>query len=204
MQERALRSREAILRAARAEFSAKGFHGARVDRIAVRSGVNKQRLYANFGNKAGLFAAVLRASFAELVAAESSLLRLGPGDIPELAGRILACYVEIHERHPEFWRLLAWENLEGGAHAAALAGLQEPVFRHLRALYAEGQVGGVFRPDVGFEAFLLNLLAVSFFMSSNRSTLKASIGLDLADAGVRRSLCAAIVRQLEPRAMAPR
>ncbi|MES2532306.1 MAG: helix-turn-helix domain-containing protein, partial [Pseudomonadota bacterium] len=43
-------ARNAILAAARAEFSAKGLAGARVNEIAARAGVNKQLLYYYFGN----------------------------------------------------------------------------------------------------------------------------------------------------------
>jgi AcrR family transcriptional regulator len=54
------RTRRRILAAALAEFSAKGFAGARVDAIARRTRGNKRMLYHYFGNKAALFAAVLR------------------------------------------------------------------------------------------------------------------------------------------------
>lgn len=54
------RTRRRILTAALAEFSAKGFAGARVDAIARRARGNKRMLYHYFGNKAALFSAVLR------------------------------------------------------------------------------------------------------------------------------------------------
>jgi TetR/AcrR family transcriptional regulator len=195
MQERAIQTRNAILAAARDEFASKGYHGARVDVIAVAAGVNKQRLYANFANKAGLFAVVLQSAFADLAKEEAQLLRLAKEDIPRLPERILACYVDIHTRHPEFWRLLAWENLEGGRHSSGLARHQEPVLKHLRRLYAQGQKDGHFLKDVPFEGFIFNLLSVSYFMVSNRETLKRSIGIDCTRPEVRAMLCAAIVRQ---------
>jgi AcrR family transcriptional regulator len=51
--------REAILQTAVTEFSAKGFSGARVDVIAERAQANKQLIYYYFGNKVGLYEAVL-------------------------------------------------------------------------------------------------------------------------------------------------
>ena len=51
MQERAKRTRQQILTAASEEFSQKGLHGARVDEIAKRAQVNKERIYAYFGSK---------------------------------------------------------------------------------------------------------------------------------------------------------
>ncbi len=196
MQPRALKTRNAILATARDEFSAKGFHGARVDVIAAAAGVNKQRLYSNFGDKAGLFAAVLNQAFSDLAAEEHQLIKLSEADIPYLAERILDCYESLHRRHPEFWRLLAWENLEGGQHAAGLGRHQAPVLKHLRSLYEQGQQRRFFLRDVPFEGFIFNLLAVSYFMVSNRQTLKRSIGLDCALPNVRKNLCTAVIRQL--------
>src|SRR5213593_4761930 len=54
------RSRERILTAAFQEFAARGFAGARVDRIASRAGINKRMLYHYFGDKEALFREVLR------------------------------------------------------------------------------------------------------------------------------------------------
>lgn len=54
----ALSTREKLLAAARAEFAEHGIAGARVERIATQAGVNKERLYSNFGSKEKLFHAV--------------------------------------------------------------------------------------------------------------------------------------------------
>jgi len=54
-----VRTRRAILDAARAEFAAQGLAGARVDAIAAGAGTNKRMLYHYFGDKDGLYAAVL-------------------------------------------------------------------------------------------------------------------------------------------------
>lgn len=44
-------SKERILVQATREFAAKGFDGARVDRIAAKSGLSKNMLYHWFGSK---------------------------------------------------------------------------------------------------------------------------------------------------------
>src|SRR6266540_995325 len=62
------RTRERILGAALKEFSAHGFAGARVDRIARRARINKRMLYHYFGNKEGLFRAILRRKLGERLA----------------------------------------------------------------------------------------------------------------------------------------
>jgi AcrR family transcriptional regulator len=53
-------SRAAIEAAATEEFREYGFHGARVDRIATRSGLNKQLIYYYFGSKRRLYDHVLK------------------------------------------------------------------------------------------------------------------------------------------------
>src|SRR5258708_18804755 len=59
------RTREKILAAALAEFSARGFAGARVDMIARRARVNKRMLYYCFGAKQYLYREILRRKIAE-------------------------------------------------------------------------------------------------------------------------------------------
>ena len=59
------RTREKILAAALAEFSARGFAGARVDAIARRARVNKRMLYYCFGTKQDLYREILRRKLAE-------------------------------------------------------------------------------------------------------------------------------------------
>ena len=53
-------TRAAILDAAEEVFAEHGFHGARVDDIATRSGYNKSLIFQYFGDKLGLYTEVLR------------------------------------------------------------------------------------------------------------------------------------------------
>ena len=52
-------TRRKILDAAVDEFAARGYAGARVDRIAASAGANKRMIYHHFGNKLGVFEAAL-------------------------------------------------------------------------------------------------------------------------------------------------
>ncbi|MEU9832300.1 TetR family transcriptional regulator [Streptosporangium sp. NPDC048047] len=96
-------TRDALLSAARAEFAAHGIAGARVDRIAERAGVNKERIYGYFGSKEKLFDQVMITVMDELTAAVAM-----PGDDPvEYVARLHDYY----GTHPELVRLLMWESL---------------------------------------------------------------------------------------------
>ena len=64
------RTRAAILSAATQEFTANGLSGARVDAIAARARVNKRMIYHYFGDKEGLYLAVLEATYESIRAAE--------------------------------------------------------------------------------------------------------------------------------------
>jgi AcrR family transcriptional regulator len=98
------RTRSRILAAALAEFSAKGFAGARVDAIARRAKGNKRMLYHYFGNKVDLFSAVLRHKMAERRAWADSL----PSDPTER----LPFWFEAACGDADWIRLLEWEALQ--------------------------------------------------------------------------------------------
>ena len=61
-------SPDRILAAAAAEFSERGYAGARVDRIARRARVNKAMLYYHFASKQGLYRTLLRQTFGAIAA----------------------------------------------------------------------------------------------------------------------------------------
>src|ERR1700756_775453 len=66
-------TKEAILRAATFEFCHNGLGGARVEAIAQRAKANMRLLYAYFGDKNGLYIAVLEDVYTEIRAAEQRL-----------------------------------------------------------------------------------------------------------------------------------
>lgn len=106
--ERALATRERILDAARVEFAQHGFAGARVDQISERAGSNKRLIYAHFGDKDGLFDAVL-ADNLETVAQH---IPFEADDLPTYAQRLYDFWSE----HPDRLRLFQWRNLERPEH----------------------------------------------------------------------------------------
>ncbi|MFV2197664.1 TetR family transcriptional regulator [Nocardiopsis sp. LOL_012] len=100
-------TRALLLQAARDEFAEHGIAGARVDRIADRAGINKQRIYAYFGDKEQLFRYVAVEALDEL----STAVTL-PDDKDPAA--YVARVFDYHRSHPEVLRLLLWESLHYG------------------------------------------------------------------------------------------
>tara|TARA_R100000365_G_C2743788_1_gene72545 strand:+ start:1671 stop:2264 length:594 start_codon:yes stop_codon:yes gene_type:complete len=101
-------TRRRILDAARAEFSRYGPAGARINRIASISAANKERIYANFGSKEGLFDAVM----VDTLAVHGKMKGVKYGSPEEIIDRLHGT----HERAPELLRLMLWEalTLDGG------------------------------------------------------------------------------------------
>lgn len=97
-------TRAKILRAAIEEFSASGFAGARIDRIAEVSGANKRSIYVYYTNKELLFAAALHEVITEL----NDAVPLTEDDLPGYAGRMF----DYLTRHPAALRMHLWRQLE--------------------------------------------------------------------------------------------
>jgi len=97
-------SRERILAAATAEFSAHGIAGARVDRIAKAAGCNKNLIYIYFESKDNLFETVLK----QRLSASYEALPMDPQDLPDFAVRVF----DFAMANPELMRLITWHNLE--------------------------------------------------------------------------------------------
>ncbi len=100
------RTRQRILDAALKEFSARGFAGARVGGIARRARVNKRMLYHYFGDKEGLFRAVLRFKISD----RRSRIE---AQLPENdSSSSLPLWFRQNCRDIDWVRLLAWESLQ--------------------------------------------------------------------------------------------
>ncbi|MDE5064052.1 TetR/AcrR family transcriptional regulator [Wolbachia endosymbiont of Drosophila chauvacae] len=107
----ATRTKQALLRAARSEFAAHGLAGGRTDRIAASAGANKQRIYAYFGSKEGLFSAVIEDALDELLGVVPFPTE---GDRTTRISDYVTSVATFHREHPELLRLLQWEALQTG------------------------------------------------------------------------------------------
>jgi len=178
MQKRAEKTREKILKTARKLFALKGFHGVSVDEIAEKADVNKQRIYAYFDSKSGLFEASLLSAFSDVNSEDDKLLALSEKSIPDLSAIILEHYMNTHEEYPDFRRLISWANLEADNFFRCLKNIKEKSFSHLRQLYGKGQKKGFFKKNVSFETYIFSLMAISFFYYSNRQTMRNTLSSD--------------------------
>ncbi len=194
-QERSKQSRENILQAAEKLFAQKGPDGTRVDDIAISSGINKQRIYAYFGSKIKLYRQVLLNVYSQ-AATNDMLMALTEADLPEMTSIILNAFFEFHEKHPLYWKLLAWENLNGGK---SLSGgdwnkIQSSYISHLKNLYEKGQKKNIFKHDIEFGTYLLTLFAATYFYYSNQITISHLLNLKLKSSLVKEKITIQINR----------
>jgi AcrR family transcriptional regulator len=124
--------------AAVVEFAAHGLSGTRVEAIAERAGINKERIYKYFGSKEQLFGLVLAEELARIASAVP-ILGPTPDDIGDYAGR---CF-DYHCAHPELVRLLHWEALELSAgDSVPEEATRAADYRHKVAAFAAAQSRG--------------------------------------------------------------
>ena len=176
------RTRAAILRAATAEITAKGLTGARVDAIAERAGVNKRMLYHYFGDKQGLYLAVLEHTYAAIRAAEIGL-KLDELD-PAAGMRKLVLFTwQYFIDHPEFLSLLVTENMNRAAYlkkSKQIRNLHGPLVGMIEVLLKRGSADKVFRSGVDPVELYISIAALGFFYMSNRHTLSTIFGENLS------------------------
>ena len=197
-------TRRAILDAAIAEFSEKGFAGGRVDDIAARTSTTKRMIYYYFGGKEQLYAEVLEHLYGGMRDAEAAL-NLAALTPLEALRRMVETTFDHHAAHPEFVRLVSVENIHEARSVAASPTIRDrnaAVIGALSALLARGEAAGEFRP--GLDPFELHMLISSFcfYRVSNRHTLGAIFGRDpLAEAVVasqRRMIVEVVLRYVRP------
>jgi TetR/AcrR family transcriptional regulator len=169
------RTREEIIDAALYEFSNHGYGGGRVDEIALRAGVNKNVLYHHFGNKDGLFIAVLQHTY-ECIRARQKDLQLRTLD-PENGMRRLVIFTgRIWVQFPEFQRLLMSENLVGGVHMSQLVKVPElynPLLATITDLIRRGIDEKVFRTDIDPVDLYISITSLTAHYVNNQHTFEA-------------------------------
>jgi AcrR family transcriptional regulator len=198
------RTRELILDAATEEFSARGLGGARVDAIAERAGTNKRMLYHYFGNKEGLYLAVLERAYAHIRGYELEL-HLSDLEPLEAMARLVTYTFDYYVEHPEFLKLLGDENLHKAEHirrSRRIPEMHSPLVGQLIEILRRGEVSGVFRKGVDPVQLYISIAGVSYFYFSNIHTLATifSRRLDTARALAerRRHAVEVITHYLKP------
>ena len=200
----AAETRERILKAAMEEFCAKGFDGARMDRIVEYAGCNIRMAYHYFGDKEGLYLTVLEDVYNQLRSRERKL------DLkhmaPEDGIKALIEFTFDHmANHPEFVSLISNENTMKGKFLHQSKNVPKtttPLVQAIRDLLKRGQKAKVFRRGVDPVQLYVSILSLSYVHISNRHTLSIIFHQDLEDTKWlrtrRKHACDIIIGFLRP------
>ena len=178
-------ARQRILDAAIAEYTQYGMDGARIDRIARTAGASKERLYAYFRDKQGLFEEAIRD------ATERSSMAVGMEgeDLVGYAGRMAAHFFD----HPGDLRLLSWIRLQEEGERVlkvdAVAAEHERKLAAIRRAQAKGTIDPAWDPDELTQI----VIAVATYWARASGT-----------GGLSRQHCVTVVEDAVRRLVAPR
>ena len=169
-----VRTRERILRAARREFVAKGFAGARVDAIARAASVNKRMLYHYFGDKEGLY----RATLHESIATNLDLVAAAPSDPADL----LPFLLERVAKRVDGVRMLQWEALSLGDRKPIAEEERRKAWVEGTERVRDAQRAGLVHRDLDAEHLVLALMALTLFPQAFPQLVRMVTGARLSDA----------------------
>lgn len=180
-------TRRNIVEVATHEFARKGYGGARVDAIAERTRTSKRMLYYYFGDKEGLYLAVLEEVYGSIRRAEASL-DLEHQSPREALARLAAFTFDYYNDHPEFVRLVMTENILDGVHmkrSKTIGKLNVTVIDAVRRIVARGQRDGVFKADIDPIELHMTISALGIFNVANRATFSTIFKRDMSSARAR-------------------
>ena len=138
-------SKDRIALAAKEEFAKFGFSGARVARIAKRSGLNKQLIFYYFGSKSQLYEVILSRAGADL----HPVARSAPGKPSSRRLRdTMATIMSSLDKNADLARLLLGDRRESKSAVNLAHRTASDLVATIRDVVSEGQGLGYFRDDI--------------------------------------------------------
>ncbi len=176
----AIATRARILATARAEFVAHGLSGARVDRIAAASEVNKNLIYYYFSCKDDLYLAVIEEIYGTLREQQNDDELRGLPPVDALT-RLVATTFDHFVATPDLIRLMSVENIHNAAHLKRSISIK-PLYRGLLAtietILDRGGTEGCFRRGIDPVDLYLSISGLTYFFLSNQHTLSCLLDRD--------------------------
>jgi AcrR family transcriptional regulator len=171
-----------ILNAAKIEFAKLGLGGARIDSIALRAKSNKRMIYEYYGNKEGLFEAVLELAYQDIRQAERKL-KLEELEPVEAISKLVSFTWKYYLKNPHFLTLVNSENLHKAAHLKRsrekMHDMHAPMVSMVAEILARGVAQGVFREGIDPIQLNITIAAINYYYLNNRFTGEIIYGFDL-------------------------
>ncbi|MGH2514312.1 MAG: TetR/AcrR family transcriptional regulator [Ktedonobacterales bacterium] len=195
-------AREAFLSAAEAIFARAGFDGARVEEIAARAGYNKALLFHYFGDKLGLYQAVVTRHCDQVAAGNARMLGpVVPADDTPLTRDAVRRFLEAAVRwsfdfcqsQPLCARVLSWEAAEGWTTFRRVSAIREqsPWIEEVQRFLRRARAAGFLRSDLDPRL----LVAMVMGLTHHYHQALPRFELMFADAGLSTSEALAAARE---------
>ena len=189
-------SKQAILKAALAEFASQGIAGARTDAIADAAGVNKALLYYYFEDKEGLYRAVLESVLSGLIERERDVFS-APGSALDKIVNYAVTHFDYIAETPSFSRIVQAEMMRASVGKSPhIQFISEKYFRKimewLMATLQEGMRRGEIRA-VDPPNTIISLLGLTVFYFVSTPAARALGRLDPLSPEALRNRRAALI-----------
>lgn len=172
------RTRQWIIDAAVAEFTERGFDGARIDAIAEQSQTNKSLIYKYFNSKEELYISSLSDIYRQLRASQHEIDHNDPDPVESIR-KLVESTFDTFADNPHIVRMMTHENVQNARflkQALDIKSLYTPLLEKLDYIIGKGQKLGVFRENIDLKHLYVSISALGYFYFSNIHTL--SIVLD--------------------------
>jgi len=189
-------SRQRVFAAAAAEFAARGYAGANMDRIARAARLNKAMIYYHFKSKAALYREILRDMFDAVRTSVGAVARSDATPEDKIRGYVeaIATAAEARPHFPPIWLR---ELAEGGEHVdAATLRYVGDVLAALGGIIAEGRRAGRFcatNPLLVQGGIIAPLM---FFLASTRTRQKIERRLASGGSAISRDIVVKHIQRL--------
>ena len=183
-------TRPNIIVVASEEFALNGLSGARIDEIAARTRSSKRMIYYYFGDKEGLYLAVLENAYRKVREGEAKLDIGGLSPLDALR-KLVEFTFDHHHKHEDFIRMVMIENIHHAEYlekSKVIRQLNVTAIGTIEALYERGVKEGLFRSGLDPIELHWQVSALCFFNVSNRATFSKLFGRDLSTAKAQVSL----------------
>lgn len=187
-----------LKRAAGELFAASGPDGTTIDEIARSAGVNRERVYAYFGGKDGLFASVLGdelLAIAEAIPLDAA----GIAEIGTFAGKLF----DYHTDNPRLQRLLHWEALLFGSRPVPDEVERRAQYQQKVDVIAQAQRDGTLGDEIPPGDLLFLLIAIAAWWSAVPQIVRMTERDSPTAAAATRRRRASAVRAAELLALKP-